>query len=242
MQKLWLTFDIEEFDLLYRYTKKRDIFEISKIGTINILNILKETNTQATFFITLSFAKKYPELIQEIKEAGHEIASHGYKHSHNYSKIKNPTKYLKAAREELEKITKTRIIGFRAPELKAPKYGIMKKAGFEYSSNLHPTFIPFYYNNLSKPTKPFIKNKIKEYPISVFPYLKLPLFWVAFRLLPLTYFNLAYKLNKNKYFMLYFHPWEFTNLNKIKELPFIIKHNTGKKLTKKLKKFISQNP
>ncbi|HLD11228.1 MAG TPA: polysaccharide deacetylase family protein [Candidatus Nanoarchaeia archaeon] len=241
MKKLWLTFDIEEFDLLKRYNNKESIYEISKNGTINILNLLKETNIQATFFVTLSFAKKYPELILKIKEDGHEIGSHGYQHSHDYSKLKNPIKYLKIAREELEKITKTRIIGFRAPNLKAPKYSIIKKAGFEYSSNLHPTFIPGYYNNLTKPTKPFIKNGIKEYPITVFPYLRLPLFWIAFRFLPLIYFNLAYRLNKN-YFMLYFHPWEFINLNKIKQLPFTIRYNTGKKLIFKLKKFITENP
>jgi len=72
----FLTFDIEEFDLPFDYRssiKEEDSFELSRIGTKIIINILKKHNIQATFFVTATFAQKYPDLIKELSEVG-EIA------------------------------------------------------------------------------------------------------------------------------------------------------------------------
>jgi polysaccharide deacetylase family sporulation protein PdaB len=52
---------------------------------IPILNILKEKDIhQATFFLSSPWAKTHPEIVGQIKVDGHEIGSHGHKHS-NYS-------------------------------------------------------------------------------------------------------------------------------------------------------------
>lgn len=49
-----------------------------------ILDILKEKNAKATFFLSATWAERYPELTKEISEAGHEIGSHGYAYD-NYT-------------------------------------------------------------------------------------------------------------------------------------------------------------
>lgn len=48
----------------------------------DLLNIMEGKKVTATFFITGRFAKKYPEIIKQIAEDGHEIGNHGYSHPH----------------------------------------------------------------------------------------------------------------------------------------------------------------
>ena len=47
----------------------------------DLLEVLKEKVT-ATFFISGKFAKKFPQLVANIAENGHEIGNHGYSHPH----------------------------------------------------------------------------------------------------------------------------------------------------------------
>ena len=48
----------------------------------HMLDTLAEQNTQATFFVTGRFAEKFPEIVAQIAEAGHEVGNHGYAHPH----------------------------------------------------------------------------------------------------------------------------------------------------------------
>ncbi len=45
-----------------------------------LLSALEETGVKATFFLTGEKAERHPELVRAIREAGHEIASHGRWH------------------------------------------------------------------------------------------------------------------------------------------------------------------
>ena len=47
---------------------------------VDMLKILKEHNTKTTFFIGGSWASENPNILKQINEEGHEIASHGYYH------------------------------------------------------------------------------------------------------------------------------------------------------------------
>lgn len=48
--------------------------------TTPILDILQEKNVRATFFVTMSYAKKNPELIKRMLNEGHVIANHSNTH------------------------------------------------------------------------------------------------------------------------------------------------------------------
>ena len=84
--------------------------------TPKILDILKEHNVKATFFMLGSQAENYPSLVQRIVKEGHEIGNHSYTHP-NISEISakqielelNATQYL------LESITGRRTLLFRPP-------------------------------------------------------------------------------------------------------------------------------
>lgn len=45
-----------------------------------MLKIFKDNNITTTFFVGGTWANKYPELLQEIAQNGHEIANHGFFH------------------------------------------------------------------------------------------------------------------------------------------------------------------
>lgn len=47
-----------------------------------ILEILAEAGVKSTFFITGTWAVKFPQMVQAMVAAGHEIANHGYDHPH----------------------------------------------------------------------------------------------------------------------------------------------------------------
>ena len=54
-------------------------------NTSTILDILKQNNIKATFFVLGVQVQKYPELVKRMYNEGHYIANHGY--SHKYSQI-----------------------------------------------------------------------------------------------------------------------------------------------------------
>lgn len=83
-----------------------------------ILDILRQKNVKATFFLGGTWAKKYPELAARIAGEGHEIGSHGYSHPHpdRLSKSEN-MKDIKKAEEIIIQAT-----GIK-PTLFAPPYG-----------------------------------------------------------------------------------------------------------------------
>ena len=88
----------------------------SQVVTPLILDVLKEEQIKATFFVLGYNAKKNPEILKRAYEEGHYIANHGY--SHDYAKI------YKNAKSVLEEYNKTE---------KAIKEAIKNN---EYSSNL----------------------------------------------------------------------------------------------------------
>ena len=50
-------------------------------ATPRVLDILKEENVKATFFVIGKYVKNHPDLVKRAYEEGHFIANHGYDHS-----------------------------------------------------------------------------------------------------------------------------------------------------------------
>ncbi|MBL4587676.1 MAG: polysaccharide deacetylase family protein, partial [Flavobacteriales bacterium] len=53
-------------------------------GLDPLLELLDKHSTKATFFTLGWIGEKYPELIKQIANSGHEMASHGYSHDKVY--------------------------------------------------------------------------------------------------------------------------------------------------------------
>ena len=62
----------------------------SETVTNNILDILKQHDIKATFFVVGENAYSYPELIKRIDAEGHSIGNHSYSHNYDYLYSSDP--------------------------------------------------------------------------------------------------------------------------------------------------------
>lgn len=86
--------------------------------THELVEILKEYNVKATFFVVGDWVDKYPESVKELNDAGHDIMNHSNTHPHmtQISKEKMLSE-VEACDEKIEKITG------KKPNLFRPPYG-----------------------------------------------------------------------------------------------------------------------
>ncbi|SHI78752.1 probable sporulation protein, polysaccharide deacetylase family [Geosporobacter subterraneus DSM 17957] len=96
-----------------------------------ILDVLDDKNIKITFFVTGRWASKYPELLQEMFNRGHEIGNHGYSHK-THSKMNKKDNFLeiKKAEEAIEKV-----LGVK-PKYFAPPSGDYSEATLEAAEKL----------------------------------------------------------------------------------------------------------
>ncbi len=183
----------------------------------------------ATFFILGWIAKQLPGLIREIKNRGHEVASHGFNH-HLCSDQdnKNLLDDLTGSKKLLEDITGAPIHGYRAPSFSVSSdiLKIIEDAGYRYDASYNSFDKHGRYGKLSMNGSPKkgiaykISDNFYELPVSNISYqlsavscqpMVIP--WSGggyFRLLPLSIFKMGISrlLKQDNAYHFYFHPWE----------------------------------
>lgn len=226
---IYLSFDIEEFDMPKEYDYdiafERQI-AISRKGLTAILDLLKKHQMRATFFSTVVFAQQVPDLINRLIEEGHELASHTYYHSDFENE------HLKRSKEALEQQFEVTVEGLRMPRMLEVSAEEVKKAGYRYNSSVNPTFLPGRYNKLHVPKRFFNENGLWQIPAAV-SWFRFPLFWLSFHNLPLWLYRFLLKRSVKSigYAALYFHPWEFTDLHQKEfNFPAYVMRNSGEKM------------
>jgi len=234
-----LSFDIEEFDMPLEYKGEIPFAEqlsISRKGLQNILALLKKYDAKATFFSTVIFAENNQDLIVQLLNEGHELASHTWFHS----KFENED--LKKSRERLAELFSTNVTGLRMPRMMKVDEKEVEKAGYSYNSSVNPTFLPGRYNNLKVSRTYFKEGKVLQIPASVSPNFRIPLFWLSFHNFPLNFYKKLAKdvLQKDQYLNVYFHPWEFADIKDGKfKLPGFTTRNSGEEMVKRFDEFLS---
>jgi peptidoglycan/xylan/chitin deacetylase (PgdA/CDA1 family) len=157
-------------------------------GLKKILDLLREKNIQATFFIEGIFCQKFSGSVGVISDEGHEIGSHGYAHE-TYAGWWIPRKArppavlsLKERREKIRKtssillkVTNKRPLSFRAPfsSIDENTLLILEEEGFVLDASVYNMI----YDVPSKPYNPSRFNikregdmKIYEVPVAVSQY------------------------------------------------------------------------
>ena len=81
-----------------------------------------------------------------------------------------------------------------------------------------------------------------QIPASVTPWIRFPLFWLSLHNLPESLYHVLVRrtLRHDGYFVTYFHPWEFYELNEHHEfkIPVIIRHNSGQQMAERLDRLV----
>ena len=228
-----ISFDVEEFDLPLEYGQKIDMelqLEIGYKGLQAIQPVLDVPNIRTTLFTTAHFADQFPTEIKLLAEK-HEIASHTYYHS------SFETKDLLNSRLRLEEITGKPVQGLRMPRMMSVPVEDILSAGYTYDSSVHPTWIPGRYNNFHLPRTAYTENGLKRIPASVSPLIRIPLFWLAFKNFPSWFYDLVarWTLETDGTLMLYFHPWEFTDISQFQLPSYLTKGCKGENLERLLR-------
>jgi peptidoglycan/xylan/chitin deacetylase (PgdA/CDA1 family) len=233
-KRILLTVDLEEFDLPLEFNQPIEAgrqLEVSSAGLTMMMQVIEKHQIPVTFFTTAFYAENNPVTVKGLAEAGHEVASHLYYHS-NYNE-----EHFTSSKRILEQITGKTVSGLRMPRMKKANPVLVREAGYQYDSSLNPTFIPGRYNHFFKPRRIFREKgtDLIILPLSVSPIIRFPLFWLSFKNIPAGLYTSFCRqtLNWDGYLHLYFHPWEFADLDEF-NIPHYIRKISGYQLTDRL--------
>lgn len=191
-----------------------------EIGANRILNLLEKHHTKATFFVLGWIGEKYPNLIKEISNRGHEIGSHGYSHEKIYYLTHEQFREeIRKTKKILEDITGQKVISFRAPFFTVTSktlwaLEILAEEGYTIDCSISPVKT-WRYGIADSPKEIYrvTPSGITEFPVSAFGFLTKD--WgiggAYFRIFPYTFTRSFFvkREKENNPGMFYIHPWEY---------------------------------
>jgi polysaccharide deacetylase family protein (PEP-CTERM system associated) len=117
-----------------------------ELNTRRTLDFLDQFGHKATFFVLGWVAEKLPELVKEISDRGHEVASKGY-FPHRLQEMSHKAfrEDVLRARDALEKATGLEVIGHRIAKGHLGSHDLwaldtLTELGFAYDSSVYPRF------------------------------------------------------------------------------------------------------
>jgi peptidoglycan/xylan/chitin deacetylase (PgdA/CDA1 family) len=127
----------------------------SRAGLPRVLAVLERHRIPATFFVPAVVARLYPESIEQIVAAGHEVGLHGWIHERN-STLDEATEreLLQRAITTLEQATGRRPVGIRTPswDVSPHTLGLVAEVGLLYDSSFMADDRPYELVHRGKPT------------------------------------------------------------------------------------------
>jgi peptidoglycan-N-acetylglucosamine deacetylase len=148
------TFDLDaESPILFEHPESADWLDVMthqafgpRTGVPRILRLLERRGIRATFFVPGFTAERWPDTVRAVRDAGHEIAHHGYLHEWS----RGVTPEVEEARlirglDALDRIAGVRPVGYRAPmwQISRDLPGILAANGFDYDSGLMDADHPY---------------------------------------------------------------------------------------------------
>lgn len=141
-------------------------------NTHELLALFDEHNVRGTFFILGKLADRYPGLVTEIADAGHEVASHGWSHRPVFEL--SPSDFLNELVRsvgQLENITGRKVLGYRAPDFSITgrtlwALDLIADRGLEYDSSIFPVQLRRYGIGNAPRTIHRLGNGLIEVPMS----------------------------------------------------------------------------
>ncbi|MGL5833410.1 MAG: polysaccharide deacetylase family protein [Waterburya sp.] len=214
----------------------KDLESRLMLNISHLLRILNAYNTRATFFVLGWVAERFPDLIRQIAEQGHEIGSHGYSHQ----KISDLTRDsfstdLDRSLNAISKAANKDVLCYRAPGFSITNkeiwaFKVLASHGIKIDSSL---FLGYHRHGGFKISKsrPFHiligeESKILEFPIVPYTFMgcQIPFAGGGYlRLFPkeiVKVFFMLSELNQKSVFT-YIHPRELDTNQPQLSLPYI---------------------
>lgn len=191
-------------------------------NTRRLLELLASLDVHATFFVLGWVADRFPRLVREIADGGHELGCHSYWHRLIYKL--NPAEFredTRRAKEVIEQIAGQLVDVYRAPTYSVTDRStwaleILAELGFSCDSSIYPIHHD-RYGMPDAPRAPFRfltpSGPMTEFPLTTFRMAghNLPVGGGGYlRLLPRMYTRLGLKQVQKEGLpiVIYIHPWE----------------------------------
>ena len=163
---------LDSFHIDEKYIdRNKENYEIEK--NVNfLLELLNDLHVRATFFFLGRVARDIPNIVKEISQSGHEIASHSYEHVRITISKDEFREKLTASKRNLEDVCGKRVYGFRAPKFSITESSIwaidiLREIGFLYDSSIYPFgFHDIYGIESAEPFIHKLPNGLIEFPLS----------------------------------------------------------------------------
>jgi polysaccharide deacetylase family protein (PEP-CTERM system associated) len=190
-------------------------------STQRLLELLDRNQTRGTFFVLGWVAKRYPWLIRDIHQRGHEVGCHSL--DHRLVCRMKPTDFFETTQQAkvmIESLIQEPVMGYRAPCFSITPgsewaFDALARLGFSYDSSVHPVHHPLYGNPTApRSAYPIAEGRMMEFPIATWKIAgrNLSVGGGAYlRLLPYQYIHrglAAWEKEMQTPAMLYLHPWE----------------------------------
>lgn len=133
-------------------------------GLKRCLDMLARQQLKTTFFVPGRIAELYADKVQQIADAGHELAYHGYMHEASVDMPADEERENMAKSEALlEKISGRKVVGYRGPLDLLPNCAmqLMTERGYLYGSTLKDcdwAYVHEDYPLVELPTEPTLDD------------------------------------------------------------------------------------
>ena len=223
-----LSVDVEGFVESNRQSFRIPAFSVDRrkeqreieINVAALLELLDDVRIRATFFFLGTVADRTPQLVREVAQLGHEVASHSYEHLRLTGlRPQEFAEGLRASKEKLEDLAGTRVYGFRAPDFSITRSSlwaleVLRDLGFAYDSSIYPIGVHDVYGIAgAEPYIHTLPGGLIEFPLSTVEVLgrRIPFGGGGyFRLypVPVTRLLVSRVNRKGEPCMFYIHPYE----------------------------------
>jgi polysaccharide deacetylase family protein (PEP-CTERM system associated) len=145
-----MTVDVEDYFHVSAFDRivsreRWDGFDSRVVRNTNrLLEMFDESGVRATFFVLGWVADRFPALVRQLAESGHEIASHGYHHQLLYMLTPNQFREdVRSAKAAIESAAGVRVLGYRAPSfsvIESSRWAldVLIEEGHQYDTSIFP--------------------------------------------------------------------------------------------------------
>jgi polysaccharide deacetylase family protein (PEP-CTERM system associated) len=187
-----------------------------------LLTCLDRHGVRGTFFVLGWLAENRPEVVRAIAGAGHEIASHGFRHERVTSLTRDSFREdLHSSKRALEDLIGEAVLGYRAPSFSIIPgcewaFDVLIEEEYRYDSSLFP-IRRRGYGYPSAPRPPHIIHRpsgvLAEFPLATTRFFNYPIPAAGggyLRQFPLAVIRRAFReaTERSESATFYIHPWE----------------------------------
>jgi polysaccharide deacetylase family protein (PEP-CTERM system associated) len=233
----YLSFDVEDWFHSHNLRpgldwNRWDEYELRVVeNTRRILDLLSQHDTTATFFVLGHVADRAPELVAEIDDRGHELASHGYGHELLYEQSHEEVRAdIERSVQLLSSLADQPIRGYRAPSFSITEgaLDVLVDVGVEYDSSRFPASGHDRYGDVavtSTETITTTTNGLTEVQLPLLDLTVAEVPWAGggyFRFIPYPVYRRGLgRIAEHRDVVFYLHPWEIDpDQPRVTDIPF----------------------